>query len=107
MGILPRITPVSRPAQCARRLALRRYTSASHLTWRHTYLYTVFLCVRWNFLSSAISPQWMGEYMTASAIRWTATFAKIMSLLLWHAIRHPHTPSMVDFEAGTVRLVGG
>ncbi|MEW5826450.1 MAG: hypothetical protein AB1778_06415 [Candidatus Bipolaricaulota bacterium] len=38
-------------------------------------------------------------------VRETALTAKVMVLVLWHAIRYPAQASVVDPELGTVRLL--
>ncbi len=43
--------------------------------------------------------------MVIRLARATAVTAKIMILILWHAIRYPHAASVVDHEARTVRLL--
>ncbi|MDD4904435.1 MAG: hypothetical protein PHX77_08055 [Candidatus Bipolaricaulis sp.] len=48
-----------------------------------------------------------GTKMLIATARETATTAKIMVLILWHAIRYPHAASVVDYEARTVRLIDG
>jgi hypothetical protein len=48
-----------------------------------------------------------GKETVILVARETATTAKIMALILWHSVRYPNAASVVDYEAGTVRLAHG